>query len=308
MPALLLLLGFALAAVGGDRFVRGAVGVSVAARLPAGIIGATVVAFATSSPELAVAVSSSLAGEPELALGDALGATMMNLGIVLGGATLLIPLVGRWDDIRRELPTGLGGLALLALVAADGTVSRADALLLLGLFSVWLVWITLDARRERSASGETLADTPTSRAVVDLIIGLVLLTLAGRSIVGGAGGVGEFLGWDAFVVGTLAVALGTTTPEMVTALLAARRGHPEVGIGAVLGSNVFNVLFVVGVAAAISPIPATWSEVAPVIGFAVAATLLALPGRSGRLARWRGALLLTVFATWVAVVISTNPG
>lgn len=308
MPVVLLLLGFILAAIGGDRFVRGAVGLSVAARLPAGIIGATVVAFATSSPELAVAVSSSVAGEPDLALGDALGATMMNLGVVLGGATLLVPLVGRWSDIRRELPTGIGALALLALLAADGTLSRNDAGVLLALFTVWVVWISVDARRERSASGETLGDVTPWTSVVDLIVGLVLLTLAGRSIVGGAGAVGEALGWDAFVVGTLAVAVGTTMPEMVTALLAARRGHPEVGIGAVLGSNVFNILFVTGIAAAITPIPIRWSEVSIVIGFAVVATLLALPDRTGRLARWRGILLLATFATWVSVVLMTNPG
>jgi len=307
MTVIALLVGFVLAAMGGERFVRGAVGLSVAVRLPAGIIGATVVAFATSSPELAVAISSSTTDEPELALGDALGATMMNLGVVLGGATLLVGLSGRWSDIRRDLPTGLAALALLTLVAADGTVSRSDAIVLLLLFGVWVVWISVDARRERSVSGETLGDPTPRRAVVDLAAGLVLLTLAGRAIVTGADGVGTALGWDPFVVGTLAVAIGTTSPEMVTAVVAARRGHAEVGIGAVLGSNVFNVLFVVGVAAAITPIPVVWSELSVTAGFAVAATLLALPDRAGRLTRWRGLLLVATFVVWVGVVLIAAP-
>lgn len=307
MPVLLLLAGFALAAVGGDRFVRGAVGVSVAARVPVGIVGASIAAFATSSPELAVAVSSALAGEPELALGDATGSNLMNLGLVLGGTAVAIPLVGRWQDIRRELPTALAALALLALLAADGELTRADAAALLGLFSVWLVWISVDARRERSAAGTTLGERRPRRAVLDLAAGVMLLIAAGRTIVVGAEGAGTALGWDPFVVGTLAVAFGTSAPEMVTAFLAARRGHPEVGIGTVLGSNVFNTLLVIGVAAAITPMGVLWSETSVSIGFAVIATVLALPNRNGRLSRWRGVALLGTFAGWAVTTLVVMP-
>jgi cation:H+ antiporter len=307
MPALLLLAGFALADVGGDRFVRGAVGVSVAARIPVGIVGASVAAFATSSPELAVAVSSALAGEPELALGDATGSNLMNLGLVLGGTAIAIPLVGRWQDIRRELPTALAALALLGLLAADGAITRADAAALLALFTAWLVWISVDARRERSAAGSTLGERRPRRAMLDLAVGVILLIAAGRTIVVGAERAGAALDWDPFVVGTLAVAFGTSAPEMVTAVLAARRGHPEVGIGTVLGSNVFNTLFIVGVAAAIAPIGVLWSETSVSIGFGVVATVLALPNRSRRLTRWRGVALLGTFATWVTTTLVIMP-
>jgi cation:H+ antiporter len=291
MPALLLLAGFALAAVGGDRFVRGAVGVSVAARIPVGIVGASVAAFATSSPELAVAVSSALAGEPELALGDATGSNLMNLGLVLGGTAIAIPLVGRWQDIRRELPTALAALALLGLLAADGAITRADAAALLALFTAWLVWISVDARRERSAAGSTLGERRPRRAMLDLAVGVILLIAAGRTIVVGAERAGAALDWDPFVVGTLAVAFGTSAPEMVTAVLA----------------NVFNTLFIVGVAAAIAPIGVLWSETSVSIGFGVVATVLALPNRSRRLTRWRGVALLGTFATWVTTTLVIMP-
>lgn len=307
MSVVLLTTGFLLAALGGDRFVRGAVGVSVAARVPVGIVGASVAAFATSSPELAVAVSSALAGEPELALGDATGSNLMNLGLVLGATAVAIPLVGRWADIRRELPTALAALALLALLAADGSLSRIDAVVLLSLFAGWLLWISLDARRERSAAGATLGESRPRRAAVDLAVGIALLIAAGRTIVAGAEGVGMLLGWDPFVVGTIAVAFGTSAPEMVTALLAARRGHPEVGIGTVLGSNVFNTLFIVGVAAAITPIGVLWSETSVSIGFGVIATALALPNRSGRLTRWRGVALLVTFSAWATTTLLVMP-
>lgn len=306
MPTLILV-GFVLAAVGGDRFVRGAVGLSVAARIPAGIVGASVAAFATSSPELAVAISSATAGEPELALGDATGSNLMNLGLVLGGTAVAVPLVARWADIRRELPTALAALALLALLAADGSLTRVDAVALLVLFMAWLVWITRDARRERSAAGQTLGETEPRRATFDLALGVALLIAAGRTIVLGAEGVGSALGWDPFVVGTLAVAFGTSAPEMVTAFLAARRGHPEVGIGTVLGSNVFNTLFIVGVAAAITPINVLWSETSVSIGFGVVATMLALPNRDGRLNRWRGVILLATLALWVTTTLVVLP-
>jgi len=307
VSVLALLIGFALAAVGGDRFIRGAVGVSVAARVPVGIVGASVAAFATSSPELAVAVSSALADEPELALGDATGSNLMNLGLVLGATVVVIPLVGRWADIRRELPTAIASLALLGLLAADGSLTRGDAAALLALFMAWLVWISVDARRERSAAGLTLGESRPRRAVADLVAGVVLLIVAGRTIIFGAEGVGGALGWDPFVVGTLAVAFGTSAPEMVTAFLAARRGHPEVGIGTVLGSNVFNTLFIVGVAAAITPIGVEWSETSVSIGFGVLATLLALPSRSGRLDRWRGVALLATFAAWAVTTLVVMP-
>jgi cation:H+ antiporter len=306
MNLLFLVVGIVLAAFGGERFVRGAVGVSVALRIPPGIIGATVAAFATSSPELSVAVLSALEGEPELALGDATGSNMVNLGVVLGLTAVVVPVMARWADIRRELPAALGSLAFVAILISDGVLGRWDATGMLVLFVVWLVWVVSDARRERNATSEIVGDIDTGRAVLDLGIGLVLLVVAGRLIVLGAKEVGDLLGWDEFVVGAVLVAIGTSTPELVTAFVAARRGHAEVGVGAVLGSNIFNTLLIVGTAGLIEPIDADSSLVKLAIGAGVLATLLATPNRRGRLVRGRGVMLLAVYVAYlVAIFVGT---
>ncbi len=306
MNLLFLVVGIVLAAFGGERFVRGAVGVSVALRIPPGIIGATVAAFATSSPELSVAVLSALEGEPELALGDATGSNMVNLGVVLGLTAVVVPVMARWADIRRELPAALGSLAFVAVLISDGVLGRWDATGMLVLFVVWLVWVVSDARRERNATSEIVGDIDTGRAVLDLGIGLVLLVVAGRLIVLGAKEVGDLLGWDEFVVGAVLVAIGTSTPELVTAFVAARRGHAEVGVGAVLGSNIFNTLLIVGTAGLIEPIDADSSLVKLAIGAGVLATLLATPNRRGRLVRGRGVMLLAVYVAYlVAIFVGT---
>lgn len=302
MDIFFLVVGIVLAAFGGDRFVRGAVGISVVLRIPPGIVGATVAAFATSSPELSVAVLAALDGEPELALGDAAGSNMVNLGVVLGLSVVLVPVAARWADIRRELPAALGSLALVAVLVADGSLGRWDATAMVVLFAVWLAWVAVDARRERNATSEVVGDVGAGRSLVDLAVGLALLVVAGRLVVLGAKEVGDLLGWEEFVVGAVLVAIGTSTPELVTALVAARRGHAEVGVGTVLGSNIFNTLLIVGTAGLIDPIEAGSSLVRWAIGAAVVATLLAAPNRRGRLVRGRGIVLLAVYVAYLVAL------
>lgn len=302
MDIFFLVVGIVLAAFGGDRFVRGAVGISVVLRIPPGIVGATVAAFATSSPELSVAVLAALDGEPELALGDAAGSNMVNLGVVLGLTVVLVPVAARWADIRRELPAALGSLALVAVLVADGSLGRWDATAMVVLFAVWLAWVAVDARRERNATSEVVGDVGAGRSLLDLAVGLTLLVIAGRLVVLGAKQVGDLLGWEEFVVGAVLVAIGTSTPELVTALVAARRGHAEVGVGTVLGSNIFNTLLIVGTAGLIDPIEAGSPLVRWAIGAAVVATLLAAPNRRGRLVRGRGIVLLAVYVAYLVAL------
>lgn len=306
MSLLALVLGIAVAAFGGERFVRGTVGLATVARIPAGIVGATVAAFATSSPELSVSVIAALDGDPAIALGDATGSSLVNLGVVLGLTVVLVPVTARWADIRRDLPAAFVATGLLALLAADGRVTRADAGVLLVVFACWLVWAALDARRERSAVGEALGDATARAALVDTGLGLLALVVAGQLVVAGAKGVGELLGWDDFVVGAVLVAVGTSTPELVTALVAVRRGHADVGVGALLGSNVFNGLFIVGTAGLIAPIPVAWDEVSLALGFALLATAAAVPDRGGVLRRGRGFVLLAIYTTYLVMLLFRN--
>lgn len=303
MALVWLVVGAGLAAFGGERFVRGTVGLARLWRIPPGIVAATVAAFATSAPELTVAVVSAAGGDPSIALGDATGSNMVNLGLVLGGAVVVTAVVVRRADLQRDLPTALGALGLLALLAADGRVGRIDAAVLMACFLGWLVVTAVAARRERSAAPTALGDTSRRRVAVDAVLGIVLLVVAGRLLVVGAKGIGDWLGWDEFLAGTVLVAIATSAPELATVMAAIRRGHVEVGVGAVLGSNVFNTLFIVGTAGLIAPIPVVWRELSVALAFGIAATVAVVPELAGRLPRSRGIVLLVLYVAYVVTVL-----
>jgi cation:H+ antiporter len=302
VPVLLLLVGLLLAALGGDRFVYGAVGLAGWLRIPSGIVGATVAAFATSSPELTVGVFSALDGRSELAFGDATGSNMVNLSVVLGIALLLGAIYVRWRDVSRDLVAFIASVVVLSVMSLDGSLSRLEASALLLMFGIWIAWVVREARAQRSDVA-LLGDVDHRAIIRDVAVGLVLLIAAGRLIVIGAKEIGDLLGWNQFVVGTVIVAVGTSVPELVTIVIAARRGHVGLGLGAVLGSNIFNSLFIVGIAGAISPI--AFDRIPALIALvgSLLAGLVLIPGRSHRIGRARGLLLLSGYVGFLAALL-----
>lgn len=300
---LLLALGIACAGAGGEFFVRGAVGLARWARIAPGIIGATVAAFATSSPELAVAVSAALAGDPKIALGNALGANVVNVALILALVIAFTGLRVHRDALRRDFPVALAVPVATAVLLADGELSRPDGVLMLALFAAWLAVTAVEARRQRSAAQAVLGEARHGMALLSGAGGLALLAAAGALIVAGARGIATELGLDEFVIGATIVALGTTVPELATALVSRLRGHDEVGLGTILGSNIFNGLFIVAVAAVVRPIAADPGEVAVALGFGLVALACTWPGRSGHIGRGRGALLLGLYAAYVGTII-----
>lgn len=301
-----LLLGVLLAGLGGELFVRGAVGIAAAARVPPGIVGATVAAFATSSPELTVAVTSGLEGRSELALGDALGSNVANIGLVLGLVLVIGPMRMAGGVVRRDIAAALSIPVVTGLLALDGTLGATDAGVLLVLFATWLGASITAARRERSAAEEILGERAPARALLWSAVGLVLLVLAGRMIVSSTKGLGADLGLDAFVVGVVFVAIGTSVPELATAVIARVRGHDEVGLGTILGSNVFNGALIVPVAALLSPIDVDWGAIAVSLAFGLALVLLVAPVGGAVLGRPRGLVLLGGYASSVVVLLLTS--
>ncbi len=302
-----LLIGLLCAGVGGELFIRGTVGLAKWARIPSGIIAATIAAFATSSPELSVSINAASAGKPQIALGDALGSNVVNVGLILGLALLFGGIQATRDSIRRDFPVALIAPIVLGIMAMDGEVSRLDALLLLGLFAGWLIAATREAKRQRSAAEETLGELSHFGALAQAVIGLGLLVLAGRLIVIGAKGIGAWLGMDPFIVGATLVAVGTSIPELATTVISRIRGHEEIGLGTVIGSNIFNGLFIVGVASAIHPITLSWREVASGLLFGILLLASVLPNRHGFIERRRGALLLALYIIYVFIMIQFRP-
>lgn len=303
MDYLILAAGLVCAAVGGELFVRGIVGVARWARVSAGIIGATFAAFATSSPELSVSITSALAHKPQIALGDALGSNVVNLALILGLALLIAPMRIARGSVRRDFSVALLVPLLLGVLGYDGLLSHADGMILLAVFIAWLAAVVLEARRQRSAAGAVLGETRHMAAIAASLGGLVFLIASGKLIVTGASGIALAYGIDPFVIGATLVAVGTSAPELATAIVSKLRGHDEVGLGTLLGSNIFNGLFIIAVACMIHPIALSREEVAIGLAFGLLATVASLPGRSGKLTRERGLILLALYAGYLGLIV-----
>ena len=298
-----LAVGVVCAGIGGELFVRSAVGLGHWARVSPGIIAATVVAFATSSPELAVSISAAMAGKPQISLGDALGSNVVNVALILALALSISGIQSPRDSVKRDFPVALLVPVITGVLILDGVLSRTDGLLMMGMFLAWLVAAVVEARKQRSAAEEVIGERRGWLAIILFIIGFAFLVAAGRLIVGGAKGVAISFGIDEFVVGATIVAVGTTVPELATTVIAKLRGHDEVGLGTILGSNIFNGLFIIAVAAVIFPISVDWRKVAIPLVFGLLAVAFIFPTRRGFIGRWRGVSLLVLYAVYLAIIL-----
>jgi cation:H+ antiporter len=298
-----LAVGVVCAGIGGELFVRGVVGIAHWARVSAGIIGATVAAFATSSPELSVAISSALAKKPEISLGDALGSNVVNVALILAIPVLISGIKSAPDSVSRELPVALFAPMLTAILALDGVLSRIDGVVLLCVFIIWLTSITLEVRKQRSAAEKVLGEQRGWLAMILCVIGLLFLVAAGHFIVTGAKGIALAFGIPAFVIGATIVAIGTSVPELATTIIAKIRKHDEVGLGTILGSNIFNGLLIIAVAAIIYPIQIALHEVMLALMFGIIVMILIVPMRDGHIGRGRGLLLLGLYVVYVVMML-----
>jgi cation:H+ antiporter len=298
-----LALGIVCAGIGGELFVRGAVGLAGLARISPGIVGATVAAFGTSSPELSVSISSALAEKPQIALGDALGSNVVNVALILGLALVISGIQSPRASVRRDLPVALLIPAITGILFLDGVLSRIDGALMLGMFIAWLVAAAIEARKQRSSAKEVLGGHPGWLILVFCATGLAFLVAAGNLIVLGAREIAVSFGVSEFIIGATIVALGTSVPELATTIIAKVRGHDEVGLGTVLGSNIFNGIFIVAIAALIHPIVLPLRDVAATLVYGILAVAFVFPPKNGFIERRRGVILLFLFVGYVATVL-----
>jgi len=302
-PYLLLLIGVACAGIGGELFVRGLVGIAKWARLSAAIIGTTIAAFATSSPETSVAIGAATSGRPEISLGDALGSNVVNVALILGMALCISAIHSPRSSVKRDFPVALLLPLAIAVLGMDGTLSRLDGGLLLGMFCTWLGFVIRQARAERQAAPAAAESVPVRRILLQAAAGLGFLIGSGYFIVAGARGVALAFGVPEFVIGATVVAVGTSMPELATTLIAKLRGHDEIGLGTILGSNIFNALFIVGLAATIHPVQVDRSAVGITLAFGAITTLATFPNRQALIGRGRGIVLLVLYAIYVVGVL-----
>lgn len=297
------LIGIACAAVGGELFVRGVVGLARWARISPGIVGATMAAFATSSPELSVSVSAAVAGNPRIALGDALGSNVVNVAFIFALALAISEVHSSRDSVKRDFPVALLAPFITAILMVDGVLSRLDGALMLGVFLAWGMATLMEARRQsETAVPETVSRTQRWKTALACVGGLAFLVAAGRLIVAGARGIALSYGVDEFIIGALLVAVGTSVPELATTVIAKLRGHDEISVGTILGSNIFNGLFIVAVAALIHPIDVGVGGEMVVLAAGLMAMAAVYPSAGGCIARWRSGLLLALYAGYIGAL------
>lgn len=301
----------ALAAIGGEWFVRGVVGTAARWRLSELLVAMTVAACATSAPELMVAVVASSDGNSALAMGDALGSNVTNILLILGLSLGFGPLAVSAGALRWHVAGAAAAPLLTCALLADGSLSRWDGAILLLLFGAWLAAMVLAIRRAKApASGASHAPCALGPGAIAALLvgGLVLLALAGRLFADGGRALASALGVPDAVIGATMVALGTSMPELMTTLVSRWRGHHEIGLGTLLGSNLFNGLAVLGMAALITPVQASWRAASVLLLFGILAILLVIPRRE-RLPPRRGAFMLACYALYVvALGLARGPG
>ncbi len=315
LPLLALVCGLALLVWSADQFVEGSASAARHFGMPPLLVGMVVVGFGTSAPEMTVSALAALQGDPGIALGNAYGSNITNIALILGLTALISPIAVHSRVLRKELPILALVTALAAWQLRDGAVSRAEALVLLGVFGLLMTWTIRQGMRQKAdALGAAMEQNleqplPLRGALVRLVIGLALIIVSSRLLVWGAVEIAHGLGVSDLIIGLTVVALGTSLPELASSLMAARKGEHDIALGNVLGSNLFNTLAVVGIAGAIQPM-SVGAEVLNrdiLIMSALTVSLFAFGyglGGPGRINRIEGALLLSCYLGYTAWLIA----
>lgn len=312
---LLIALGLAALIVSADLLVRGSVWIALTLGISKMVVGLTLVAFGTSAPELVVSLTAALRGAPGVATGNVLGSNIANLGLIVGIAALVKPIAHPPGSARFELRYMILTSALVMVPIALGTVARWHGVVLV-LFLCFFTWklIGRERTRRRNRVREDSATTPrpaTSKWALNgmfVAVGFTGLIYGGGWLVDGATAVARSLGWSDVVIGMSIVAVGTSLPELATSIVAAKHGHPELALGNVLGSNIFNVCLVLGTTAAIHPLPVKIEVEGPpaVLGVLMAVALALLLRYRGGISRLAGSVLLLSYLAYMALAIAQN--
>jgi cation:H+ antiporter len=309
--------GVAALIVGANLLVRGASSLAAAFGIPPLVIGLTVVAFGTSSPEMAVSVQSAWSGQTDIAVGNAVGSNIFNVLFILGLSALIAPLVVSQQLVRKEVPIMIGASLALLLLVHGGRISRGEGVLLFAGVIAYTVYLIVQARRQRPAAEDDYAreygEAAASRGrhwalqLGSVGAGLALLVLGSDWLVEGAVQIARLLGLSELVIGLTIVAAGTSLPEVAASIVATLKGERDIAVGNVVGSNIFNILAVLGLSALVSPSglavsPAVVGFDIPVmIGVSIACLPIFLTDY--RIARWEGALFLCYYCFYVAYLV-----
>ncbi len=301
MTFLYFLLGLAGLFFGGNWLVQGASAIALNLRLSPLVIGLTVVAFGTSTPELLVSVEAALSGASGIAIGNVIGSNIANILLILGVAALIGPFSASFTNIRRDLAWMLGAALLCVPLFMGGLVGRGEgALLVAGVLTY--IWVCLRGARGDDDAPEIVA-APLWKSSLITLVGLVVLMVGARLLVDSATEIARAFGVSEAVIGLSIVAVGTSLPELATSVVAAWRGQREIALGNVVGSNIFNILAILGITALVSPIPVEPRFIDTDVPVMIAVSLLLVVviwlGRG--MGRTTGAVFLVLYAAYLAL-------
>ena len=312
---LLLAVGFVFLIKGADLFVDGSSNVAKLLGVPSIIIGLTVVAFGTSMPEASVSISSALKGANELAVSNVVGSNIFNLLVVLGASALIKPVCCQKDSVKKEIPfsilctVALLGALFLGKNAEGFTLGWVAGLILLALFAFYMYWQISAALKARKAGTiEEEADDGKKlsvwKSILYIVIGIAGIIFGGNMVVNGATTIAEVLGMDETLIGMTIVAVGTSLPELVTSMVAAKKGESDIALGNVIGSNIFNIIFILGFSCLVSPITVGMEAIIDT-AFAIVITIVGLvfAGTKLKFERWEGGVFVGTYVVHLTYMI-----
>ena len=313
--AIILVIGFVLLIKGADFFVEGSSSVAKKFNVPSLIIGMTIVAMGTSLPELAVSVTASMIGNNTLAVSNVAGSNIFNLMVVCGACALFAPLTIEKNTLLKEFPFSIICAGLLVVLGFLGmSLGRVDGIIFLVIFIVYLLWMIRSAKQARNAGDkleeaeeefveEEIKILPMWKCLLFIVGGMIAIKFGGDFVVDGASAIAACFGLSQTLIGLTIVALGTSLPELVTSIVAARKDEVDMALGNVIGSNIFNILLILGVAAAISPITFLMENIIDIVILIVMSLVVWIfAWTSKEINRKEGIMMLLMYAVYMVYI------
>ena len=303
MMYLLLLIGFVLLIKGADLFVDGSSSIAGILKVPSVIIGLTIVAMGTSAPEAAVSINAGLAGNSDISLGNIIGSNIFNLLVVIGACAVIFPAKSNEDILKRDLWWNIGASVLLLITIIDGNLSRLEGLLFLAVFIFYLGLMVRSAMKNRM--DETSMDVmPLWKSLLFVAGGLAAVVFGGDMVVNNASLIAKAWGMSDTLVGLTIVAIGTSLPELVTSITASKKGDSGIALGNAVGSCLFNILFILGMASSITPVNAVPELIIDTAILIVVTILILIVAKTGkRTNRVEGIICVTAYIIYTAYII-----
>ncbi len=308
LQVVLLIVGFVFLIKGSDFFVDGASSIASLLKIPTIIVGLTIVAFGTSAPEAAVSITSSITGSNAMAVSNVIGSNLFNILMVIGISALFGDLLMEKSVLDKDLPFLVGITLLLAIFIFIGwNVSTIEGIILLIILVAYIIYLIRSTKEHKDAKNVEEAKLSLPKSIIFILVGIVGIVLGGNLVVNSASDIAIALGMSETLVGLTIVAIGTSLPELVTSLTALKKGENQLVIGNVIGSNIFNILFVLGASSAISAIPLDSSLLTDVIFMIVVTVLCFIFGKTqDKYDKKEGIILVTLFVLYMVFAILRN--